>query len=177
MVVKIGLKVTRSMIKKWVLQCMARWEEAWMGRKLFSAEELVMVAMSPAGTSSFTPVQIQKLVFLVEDRLGKALGGSSFRFQAYDYGPFDKAVYRALESLSERGHVDISWDLAGLRRYSLTDSGEKAAKVLTKKITDKDAARGIRRLCDWVQDQSFSSLVAAIYKAYPKMRENSVFCD
>ncbi len=148
-----------------------------MARKLFSPDELVMVAMSPAGTGPFTPVQIQKLVFLIEDRLGKPLGGQNFHFQPYDYGPFDKAVYYALESLSEASYVDISWDSAGLRRYSLTEAGEKQAKALTKKIVNKDIATGIRKLCDWVRSQTFSGLVSAIYKAYPPMKANSVFPD
>jgi hypothetical protein len=40
---------------------------------------------------------------------------------------------------------------------------------------DKKAIAYIRQASEFVRSLSFTQLVSAIYKAYPEMRENSVF--
>ena len=87
-------------------------------------KELVLAAMSPARTSPFTPVQVQKLFFLLDERATKGIGGRRFNFKPHHYGPFDKEVYDELEALANEGSVEvIEVGRAGLRTYRLTEQG------------------------------------------------------
>jgi hypothetical protein len=133
--------------------------------------EIVLAALAPANGGSFTPVQVQKLFFLIDREAADLVGGPYFNFRPYHYGPFDKAVYFELDSLSQEGLVDINNDG---RSYSLTSNGQDLGRTLLIGLP-KNAREYVERACDFVRRQSFSSLVSAIYKAYPDMRINSVF--
>jgi len=136
-------------------------------------EEFVLAAMAPGAGHRYSPVQIQKLLFLLDRQIPGALGGPHFHFEPYHYGPFDSAVYHELEELAERGFVliDHSWSP---RHFVLTttgfDVGNQALNELSPPIREF-----IVRTCEFVRAQSFSSLVSAIYKAFPDMSVNSVF--
>ncbi len=135
--------------------------------------ELVLAALSAAEGAHYTPVQIQKLCFLIDENLSEIIGGKTFNFKPYDYGPFDKAVYEELESLANAGDVDIcpgrKWS-----QYHLTSEGQKKGKALLRNM-DPDAQDYIQRVSEFVRSLSFTELVSAIYRAYPHMRANSVF--
>ena len=138
-------------------------------------KELMLAAMSPAGTGPFSPVQVQKLFFLLDSNVAKQIGGPHFKFEPYDYGPFDKEVYQELETLMEQELVEILKPYGhGSRIYKLTDEGlETGAKTLKK--LPKDVQEYIQAVVDFVRSLSFAQLVSAIYDAYPKMKVNSVF--
>ena len=59
-----------------------------------SRENLVLAAFASAGGRRHTPVQAQKLLFLL-DREVPSLG-TPFKFIPYHYGPFDPEVYDVL---------------------------------------------------------------------------------
>ena len=135
----------------------------------------MIAAMSPAGTNHFTPVQVQKMFFLLDKNIAKHTQGPHFNFEPHGYGPFDKEVYRGLECLENKGLVEIfDLDKYGLRGYRLTDEGrergEKLLSTLPQPIQDynKTIVKFIRRV-------SFAQLVTAIYERYPEMKINSVF--
>jgi hypothetical protein len=136
-------------------------------------DEFVLAAMVPGGGYPYTPVQMQKLLFLIDRQIPEHVGGPHFHFEPYHYGPFDRAVYQQLEELAARGLVAIDHSGAP-RTFALTAEGEAwgtvALKTLPVPVQDF-----IRRAATFVRDQSFSSLVSAIYKAFPEMRANSVF--
>src|SRR5262249_3878533 len=122
-----------------------------------------------------SPVQIQKTLFLIDTEIPKLVGGPYFDFQPYDYGPFDKDVYDALEELTRGQLVEVD-TAAGLRwrRYRLTDAGqEKGMKALQSMA--RPARQYITDVSKFVRSLSFDQLVSAIYKAYPEMKVNSVF--
>lgn len=136
-------------------------------------EEFVLAAMAPGGGYRYTPVQVQKLLFLLERQIPGAFNGPHFNFQPYHYGPFDSAVYSQLEQLAARGLVLI--DHSGSpRSFILTTEGaavgNRALDTLPPQVHEF-----IVHTCKFVRAQSFSSLVSAIYKAFPDMRVNSVF--
>jgi uncharacterized protein YwgA len=142
-----------------------------------SQEDVVLAALAPAGGASHTPVQVQKLIFLIEENVAKEIGGTHFDFEPYHYGPFDKEVYSTLDALSSEGLAEISYGPgANWRSYRLTPEGQARGVTILESL-DPRAANYIRRVSEFVRRSSFSDLVSAIYKAYPQMRARSVFQD
>lgn len=138
-------------------------------------KKFMLFAMSPAGTGSFSPVQVQKLLFLLDENVAAQTGGPHFSFEPYDYGPFDKDVYLELEKLHLKGLVEILMSRGrGSRIYKLTDKGFETGKGDFEKLPE-DVRRYIREAVSFVRGLSFAELVSAIYEAYPEMRVNSVF--
>ena len=134
---------------------------------------LVLAALSVAKGATHTPVQVQKLFFLIDQEISDQVGGPHFDFEPYNYGPFDQEVYRELDALAEDGYVEMvpqsTWS-----SYRLTDEGQ-AEGTRHLAALDRTARTYIRQASEFVRSLSFTDLVSAIYKAYPKMRENSVF--
>lgn len=136
-------------------------------------KDIILAGLAAAGGKSLTPVQIQKLFFIIDREISSYIGGPRFNFKPYDYGPFDREVYDTLEVLALEGSIEID----SSKRYSsycLTASGflhgrhalEKFPLPIKKFIADTTA---------WVLSLSFEELVASIYKKYPDMKENSIF--
>jgi hypothetical protein len=136
---------------------------------------VVLAALAPAMGAAHSPVQVQKILFLIDREIAKQVGGPHFNFQPYDYGPFDKDVYDALAMLAAQELVEIEaapgyqW-----RRYRLTEKGQKEGGKLLASL-DRRAVDYINKVSTFVRSLSFEDLISAIYKAYPEMRENSVF--
>lgn len=141
-------------------------------------QQFVLAALATDSDAEFAPVQVQKLFFLLDENLSNVIGGAHFAFEPYDYGPFDKAVYRELEALQSKGLVTIEQigASAGQRRYSLTTGGRQAGEQVLSQLPEF-ARQYMTDLSAWVRSLSFSRLVGSIYKAYPHMRENSIFQD
>ena len=87
--------------------------------------DVLLMMMAPAGTAIHTPVQVQKLAFLIDQLVGETIGGTGFDFKPWHYGPFDKAVYEVLEALERDGLVEINDMSAQVQptQYRLTDLG------------------------------------------------------
>ena len=85
--------------------------------------DYVLAILSANGEqASFSPVQVQKLFFLLDREISQFVGGPYFDFEPYDFGPFDKDVYGVLDRLDLSGLVEkTSGDR--YRRYSLTPEG------------------------------------------------------
>ena len=141
-------------------------------------QQFVLAALATNSDAEFAPVQIQKLFFLLDENLSGLFGGNKFAFEPYDYGPFDKAVYHELEALELQGLVSIKQvgASAGRRRYSVTPRGHQAGERELMKFPEPVRIY-MGDLSTWVRGLSFAQLVGSIYKAYPHMRENSVFQD
>ncbi|MHB8471328.1 MAG: hypothetical protein ACYDC8_00480 [Gammaproteobacteria bacterium] len=138
--------------------------------------ELLLIALGSAGKHSHTPVQVQKLLFLIEKNIGDRIGGPIFDFAPYDYGPFDASVYEVLRELEKEEFVSSSVSTRGWKLHALTDKGVDESKRLIEG-TDPVVTDYIKRASEFVRSLSFPDLVSAIYKAYPEMKENSVFRD
>lgn len=138
-----------------------------------SKEDFVLAVMSTAGANSFSPVQLQKLFFLLDERAATELGGKYFGFIPYDYGPFDPSVYGCVESLASRGLAVID-GFGSYRRYCLTLTGQVHGRLLLSQLSSP-AQLFVGRCSEFVRSLSFSQLVSAIYKEFPAMKANSVF--
>ena len=139
-----------------------------------SPEQLILAALSPAFGEQHSPVQVQKLLFLMTQEI-PTVTGSHFDFQPHAYGPFDPKVYRVLEGLEDDGLVIVQPSrLAPTRKYSLTPKGQKTGEEVFASL-DPRVQDYVTRASEFVRSLSFSKLVVSIYKAYPEMRVNSVF--
>ena len=137
----------------------------------------VLCGLTPAKGATHSPVQVQKLFFLLDKGLENFMDRPLFNFEPYDYGPFDQDVYHTLEKLAGEGLVEIDIESHGRwNTYILTPEGQQRGNELLKKLPD-EVQRFIRNVSEFVRKLSFAQLVSAIYKAYPEMKVNSVFKD
>ena len=135
--------------------------------------QIVSAGLAAAGqNATFTPVQVQKLFFLIDREGPHLVNGPHFAFRPYDYGPFDSDVYSTLDSLEREGLVAV---VAGrYRLYMLTPSGFAEGQRILGALPS-ETRDFIRKTVRWVCGLSFQQLVAAIYRRYPEMRANSIF--
>lgn len=128
-------------------------------------------------TNGLTPIQLQKVLFLLGERRRNAVGAKFYAFEAYNYGPFSREIYADAEKLAAEGLLVIG-ESAGrrLRRYCLTVTGADRAAELSQLAASNGVAY-LAQVVVWVESLSFSALVRAVYDAYPEMRKNSVFQD
>lgn len=142
---------------------------------MIKRDDIVLAAMAAGKGATHSPVQIQKLLFLLDKRLSDYVGGPHFNFQPYHYGPFDSAVFGVLDKLETRGLLCI--DREPDRRwksYRLSANGQTKGQQILDSL-DKPVSEYIAKLSKFVRAQTFTQLVSAIYKAYPETRINSVF--
>ena len=138
-------------------------------------ESVVLAGLAASQGATLEPVQVQKFFFLVDKKISHLIGGPHFDFQPYAYGPFDKAVYIVLEQLERAGQVKIVREAVSQRRwFRLTAEGQRVGDAILAQLPE-GVADFLRRLSQFVTERSFAELVAAIYDAYPEMRENSIF--
>jgi uncharacterized protein len=136
--------------------------------------DLMLAALAAADRAEHTPVQVQKLLFLIEKNVSKELGGPTFDFVAYDYGPFDSSVYDVLRALEQAGLATASVTSRGWKKYALTPAGQEEGLKQLEQLPDR-ASKYIKEVSQFVRRLGFADLVSAIYKAYPEMKVNSVF--
>ncbi len=136
-------------------------------------KDIILAGLSPGDGASYTPVQVQKMFFLIDRNIPELVDGPIFNFQPYNYGPFDKTVYEVLEQLSIEGLVDIVPDY-NWNSYKLTVDGQKLGDEVFSHL-DAVAQKYITEVSNFVRSLSFTQLISAIYKKYPDMRVNSVF--
>lgn len=136
--------------------------------------ETVLAAMAAAGeNATFSPVQVQKLFFLIDREAAAAVGGPHFNFTPYDYGPFDSTVYSAIGALEAQGSARTV-PMSRYRSYSLTAQGYQQGVALLNALPES-TKEFMQSAANWVRSLSFSQLVSAIYQHFPEMKANSVF--
>jgi hypothetical protein len=136
--------------------------------------EILLAGLAAGGeNATYTPVQVQKLFFLLDREAPGPLGGPFFKFVPYDYGPFDQAVYAGLDDLARR-NMALVQSTGRYRVYGLTQSGQiEGLRLLS--VLNPNARTYVENVARWVRQLSFQQLVAAIYNKYPDMKANSVF--
>ena len=71
--------------------------------------DLVLAILAAAEGRPYTPVQIQKAIFIICDQFPSLIdAGPGFHFEPYDYGPFDSDVYSELAQLQRSGDAVIA---------------------------------------------------------------------
>lgn len=138
-------------------------------------EEVMLGALAAGKGHIYTPVQVQKLLFLIDKKIPEMIQGPYFNFVPYAYGPFDIEIYSILEQLGATGDVEIIRDSAvRWSRYRLTHQGQEKGEIILGKLNAEISAY-IKSLSTFVKSLTFAELVAAIYSEYPEMKQNSIF--
>ncbi len=136
--------------------------------------EIVLAALAAGGENAgFSPIQVQKALFLMDREAAELVDGPHFEFVPYDYGPFDRSVYEVLDDLSRGGLVEKR-NSGRYREYALTREGYESGLAKLDGLPDK-VGSFLRRLVEWVRELTFQQLVTAIYRRYPDMKANSIF--
>jgi uncharacterized protein len=138
-------------------------------------QELILAALAASNGDTHTPVQMQKLLFLIDKKIPQHVGGPHFQFEPYDYGPFDARVYHSLDNLAIQGLVEIlTQPNLRWKKYKASESGLELGRTLLSSL-DPPVQAYIKSLSSFVRRLSFAELVSSIYREYPEMREKSVF--
>ena len=133
--------------------------------------DVLLKIITAASGEKVTPVQLQKVAFLIGMNFGNSLPGY-YQFKKYDYGPFCVDLYHDAEILQRNGLISISVNpRGGWKEYSVTPSG------LNENVDDipEEIASFVEDKVTWARNMSFQGLVRSIYQSYPEYRENSVF--
>jgi|SRR3989338_5691356 len=138
--------------------------------------KIVLAVLATSRGKVYTPVQIQKSLFLIDKNIPEMVQGPHFDFQPYAYGPFDKNIYNILDELAQKDLVEIIESGRNWKKYRLTQNGQELGQKALESI-DKKSREYIHNISNFVLSLSFAQLVSAIYKAYPEMKKNSVFRD
>lgn len=137
-------------------------------------EDVLLAGLAAAGeNATFTPVQVQKLFFLLDREASHLIDGPHFNFQPYDYGPFDRAVYDGLDKLARENLARVE-NTGRYRVYALSGEGQRRGTT-TLRTLPEPTRRYLASAATWVRQLTFEQLVAAIYKRYPEMKAKSVF--
>lgn len=136
-------------------------------------KDFVLACLSLGNAIQYSPVQLQKLFFLLDRNLGASIEGPHFNFEPYMYGPFDKEVYGELDRLAEEGMV-TKVSVGKWREFVLTQTGMRTGQAIAQNFSP-GAQAYIQKAIHFVTTLSFRELVSAIYETYPDMRRNSVF--
>lgn len=129
------------------------------------------MAVMAAAQVPLSPVEVQKLFFILDKKAGAQLGGPFFDFRPYNYGPFDAAVYHELRRLAERGLVSID-DPSITPRYGIAAAGLKPGAIALNALTIPGY---VSQIAAYVRSSSFAQLVAAVYAEWPEMKANGIF--
>ena len=79
---------------------MGDWPARLYLKERMTREEFILAAMAPGANYCYSPVQVQKLLFLLDRQIPREVNGPHFHFEPYHYGPFDSSVYSQLEQLA-----------------------------------------------------------------------------
>ena len=149
----------------------------------------------PSATNRVNGItRLEKLLFLVEKETDtpSKVTGQKLNFVAYDYGPFSRDVYEAVEILEQSGlvteervvdgrtidsmeDVDVTGAVEGdeyvERRFVLTGHGELVANLLSQ--YHPEVLRKLSVIKDRYAERPLSSLIRYVYRTYPNSAANS----
>lgn len=141
-----------------------------MSKDLDRTDVLLSIITAAEG-DPITPVQLQKIAFLVGEECKEFLPPDYYNFVAYDYGPFCIDIYRDAEKLQEQGFISIDHNSEGRwKEYRATFRSNKDSSDLLAQLEEY-----IKRAVEWTTSLTFRELVSSIYHFYPQYAENSIF--
>lgn len=137
--------------------------------------DFVLAVLASSNDAIYSPVQIQKLFFLIEKKIPELSEYIYFNFAPYNYGPFDPEIYDAILELISSGDLEVINDVnSRIMKYNTTDKGQTRGEQILQSLGENTTDK-IKILSEFVRRLSFSELVSAIYKEYPEMKKYSIF--
>lgn len=158
----------------------ARLATKWLEREggCVTRKDWALLAIAAAGGRPLTPVQLQKILFILGEEKADRVGRGYYKFRPYNYGPFSADVYQDADILDSMGLVDVDQGTASRSwsTYRATPEGISKADELRARAPS-DAVKYLDALVAWAMKLSFQQLVSAVYERYPAQRANSIFID
>ena len=138
-----------------------------------------LLVLDAARPGSLSPLQIQKILFLMNERLSDEVGQDFYHFVPYNYGPFAPEIYADLRLLVDEGLArNIEYAGRSWVAYEISEKGtELASQIKASGPVSKRASEYIAKVVRWVESLTFTQLLSAIYKAYPQYATKSVFAS
>lgn len=134
---------------------------------------VLLIADGAEGSYPLDPIRLMKGCFLVS-QLGRPAWKELFRFEPYDYGPFDSDVYRSRDALVSRGLLAAA-PAGRYSTYSLTAAGrERVASLRAALGSNADWFAQIGR---YVTSRSFTDLLDEVYAQYPEFATKSRYAN
>jgi len=136
-------------------------------------EDWTLLAVAAAEGEPLTPVQLQKVLFLLGKHYPRTTGPEFYHFSPYNYGPFSQRIYSDADALASQGLLRVSRRPGqNFDEYAITPHGVERARRLP---VAEPASKYLKDVVAWARKLSFRELVSAIYSRYPEQRVNSVF--
>lgn len=134
-----------------------------------------LIAICAARGKALSPVQLQKVLFLLGERQRSFVGKQYYHFIPHNYGPFDRLIYVDAKRLQDRGLIAIE-EVPGQRwgEYAGTSTGMAIAEQLRADVP-ASVIECLDGLVGWARRCTFDELVNAVYEEFPGMRQNSIF--
>jgi uncharacterized protein YwgA len=167
--------------------------------ELYGSDLVLLLLAAPTAVPSAAGringiTRLEKLLYLAEKEtdVGKAVSHDPLSFVAYDYGPFSKDVYEAVDLLEDSGLVTEEQAIDGQsidgvadndvtgttdqdeyieRRFALTDSGKSVAALLARQYPS--VVTTLSSLKNTYAERHLSSLIRYVYTTYPESAVNS----
>lgn len=119
----------------------------------------LLLAIELSGKSGLSPVQLQRILFLVGQKREEHLGPGFYQFEANGFGPTSPALYADIDALVTAEHVEKQWvPEASSSALRLSGTGRTWAEVCRRKAK-KDALSGLEDAVAWVKEQSYLDLI------------------
>ena len=135
-------------------------------------KDILLQIIVAAEGDPVSPVQLQKVAFLVAQECQDYVPTDYYEFVPYDYGPFCSEIYQDVEELERLGYVSIAPNLQGTRKEYRATLRSRGADLSCIPAALSDY---INVAVEWAMGLSFRDLVSAIYQHYPSFRVNSIF--
>ena len=125
-------------------------------------ELFALAVLSTFDGEDWNPTQLQKIFFILDQKVAEKIGGPHWNFKPWDYGPYDQAIFEVMRELEDRNLL-ISRHLS----YNLTPRGQRLGEEQLEALPE-EARDYIRRLSSWAKPLSFQQLISAVYKEFPE---------
>lgn len=133
---------------------------------------LLLFLGSDGGAYPVDQIRVMKGMFLL-DQAARLPDRPMYHFDAYDYGPFDSAVYRDLDALKIDGLIRAVGRAGESRRfYDLTESGRMTYNKLFAS-QDETILATLCTIKHRVTSVGFEELLSGIYAEFPQYAANS----
>jgi uncharacterized protein YwgA len=144
-------------------------------QRQLTRKDWTLLVIDAAKPNVLTPIQLQKSLFLLGQKMPEAVKADFYNFVPHNFGPFAKDIYGDVESLKNQGLVDeIKRGGQNWPEYRISQTGTQQAEQLRDSIP-APTRDYLDELVKWVESQSFQDLLHSVYKAYPDYATKSVF--
>ena len=112
-------------------------------------------------------------MFLLRMEAAEHVGDGFYRFQPYNYGPFNSSIYGDVDAMVRDGLLREQ-QYGSYSRYFITNAGRQRVTGLDERLNN-EATDFLDRVVRWIQSVDFSQLLRSIYAKYPQYAVNSIF--